>query len=74
MKPPLVGKGWHWRACSQAEEAAAVTAIPDVMLEFYRDGRARPIGVSNFQPHHLRRLDAECEVPRRSTRSRSTPT
>ncbi len=24
--------------------------------EFYRDGRARSIGVSNFQPHHLRRL------------------
>ena len=31
--------------------------------EFYRDGRARSIGVSNFQPHHLRRLDTECEVP-----------
>ena len=27
--------------------------------EFYRDGRARSIGVSNFQPHHLRRLHAE---------------
>ncbi|HEX7268006.1 MAG TPA: aldo/keto reductase [Streptosporangiaceae bacterium] len=31
--------------------------------EFYREGRARSIGVSNFQPHHLRRLEAECEVP-----------
>src|SRR5580692_6532342 len=31
--------------------------------EFYRDGRARSIGVSNFQPHHLRRLHTECEVP-----------
>jgi 2,5-diketo-D-gluconate reductase A len=31
--------------------------------EFYRDGRARSIGVSNFQPHHLRRLHAECEIP-----------
>jgi 2,5-diketo-D-gluconate reductase A len=30
--------------------------------EFYREGRARSIGVSNFQPHHLRRLDAECEI------------
>jgi 2,5-diketo-D-gluconate reductase A len=30
--------------------------------EFYRDGRARSIGVSNFQPHHLRRLRAECEI------------
>ncbi|HKA96028.1 MAG TPA: aldo/keto reductase [Streptosporangiaceae bacterium] len=31
--------------------------------EFYGDRRARSIGVSNFQPHHLRRLDAECDVP-----------
>ena len=31
--------------------------------EIYREGRARSIGVSNFQPHHIRRLHAECEVP-----------
>ena len=31
--------------------------------EFYRDGRARSIGVSNFQPHHLRRLHEETEIP-----------
>jgi 2,5-diketo-D-gluconate reductase A len=31
--------------------------------EFYRDGRARSIGVSNFQPHHIRRLHEECEIP-----------
>jgi 2,5-diketo-D-gluconate reductase A len=31
--------------------------------EFYREGRARSIGVSNFQPHHLRRLHTECEIP-----------
>ncbi len=31
--------------------------------EFYRDGLARSIGVSNFQPRHLRRLHAECEIP-----------
>lgn len=30
--------------------------------EFYRDGRARSIGVSNFQPHHLERLAQETEV------------
>jgi 2,5-diketo-D-gluconate reductase A len=30
--------------------------------EFYRDGRARSIGVSNFQPHHLRRLHEETEI------------
>jgi 2,5-diketo-D-gluconate reductase A len=35
----------------------------ETIQEFYRDGRARSIGVSNFQPHHLRRLDAECEIP-----------
>jgi 2,5-diketo-D-gluconate reductase A len=31
--------------------------------EFYHAGRARSIGVSNFQPHHLRRLHQETEVP-----------
>ena len=30
--------------------------------EFYREGRARSIGVSNFTPHHLRRLRAETEI------------
>jgi 2,5-diketo-D-gluconate reductase A len=30
--------------------------------EFYRDGRARSIGVSNFQPHHLRRLHGEAAI------------
>jgi 2,5-diketo-D-gluconate reductase A len=32
------------------------------MEEFYRDGRARSIGVSNFQPGHLRRLREETET------------
>ncbi|MGD0068351.1 MAG: aldo/keto reductase, partial [Streptosporangiaceae bacterium] len=31
--------------------------------EFYREGRARSIGVSNFQPRHLRRLHAEADIP-----------
>jgi len=30
--------------------------------EIYREGRARSIGVSNFQPHHLRRLHGESEI------------
>jgi 2,5-diketo-D-gluconate reductase A len=30
--------------------------------EFYREGRARSIGVSNFQPQHLRRLHNETDV------------
>ena len=32
------------------------------MEEFYRDGRAKSIGVSNFQVPHLRRLAQETEV------------
>ena len=35
----------------------------DTLGEFYRDGRARSIGVSNFQPHHLRRLHAQSDIP-----------
>jgi 2,5-diketo-D-gluconate reductase A len=34
----------------------------NTLEEFYRDGRARSIGVSNFQPHHLRRIHTECEI------------
>jgi 2,5-diketo-D-gluconate reductase A len=30
--------------------------------EFHADGRARSIGVSNFQVPHLERLEAECDV------------
>jgi 2,5-diketo-D-gluconate reductase A len=30
--------------------------------EFYREGRARSIGVSNFQPHHLRRLHEVTDI------------
>ncbi|MBF5082943.1 aldo/keto reductase [Quadrisphaera sp. INWT6] len=33
-----------------------------VLEEFYREGRARSIGVSNFTPHQLRRLARETEV------------
>ena len=32
------------------------------LIEFQREGRARSIGVSNFQPHHLDRLREETEV------------
>jgi 2,5-diketo-D-gluconate reductase A len=32
------------------------------MEEFYRDGRARSVGVSNFQVNHLRRLAQETDV------------
>jgi 2,5-diketo-D-gluconate reductase A len=32
------------------------------MEEIYRSGRCRSIGVSNFQPHHVRRLRAETTI------------
>jgi 2,5-diketo-D-gluconate reductase A len=32
------------------------------LIEFQQDGRARSIGVSNFQPHHLDRLRDETDV------------
>jgi len=34
-----------------------------VFEKIYADGRARSIGVSNFQPHHIRRLHEETTVP-----------
>jgi 2,5-diketo-D-gluconate reductase A len=34
----------------------------NTLAEFYRDGRARSIGVSNFHAHHLRRLFAETDI------------
>jgi 2,5-diketo-D-gluconate reductase A len=33
------------------------------LAEFYREGRARSIGVSNFQAHHVRRLHAQSDIP-----------
>jgi 2,5-diketo-D-gluconate reductase A len=33
-----------------------------VLEEVYRDGRARSIGVSNFQPNHINRLHNDCDV------------
>lgn len=33
-----------------------------VLEEFYADGRARAIGVSNFEPHHLDAIIAGCNV------------
>jgi 2,5-diketo-D-gluconate reductase A len=35
----------------------------ETLGEFYREGRARSIGVSNFQAHHLRRLHAQSDIP-----------
>jgi 2,5-diketo-D-gluconate reductase A len=32
------------------------------LVEFQKDGRARSIGVSNFQPHHVDRLRSETDV------------
>jgi 2,5-diketo-D-gluconate reductase A len=34
----------------------------NTLQEFHKDGRARSIGVSNFQVEHLQRLAAECDM------------
>jgi 2,5-diketo-D-gluconate reductase A len=49
----------HWPLATVRDFTIAWKALEEV----YRDGRARSIGVSNFQPHHLRRLKAETEIP-----------
>jgi 2,5-diketo-D-gluconate reductase A len=48
----------HWPVPAQAQYAHSWRA----MQELYRDGRVRAIGVSNFQPAHLRRLFLESDV------------
>jgi 2,5-diketo-D-gluconate reductase A len=49
----------HWPLATVRDFTIAWKALEEV----YREGRARSIGVSNFQPHHLRRLKAETEIP-----------
>jgi 2,5-diketo-D-gluconate reductase A len=47
----------HWPL--PARYGGDIAATWQVLEEFYREGRARSVGVSNFQPHHLRRLHGE---------------
>jgi 2,5-diketo-D-gluconate reductase A len=49
----------HWPLATVRDFTVAWKALEEV----YRQGRARSIGVSNFQPHHIRRLKAETEIP-----------
>jgi 2,5-diketo-D-gluconate reductase A len=49
----------HWPLATVRDFTIAWKALEEV----YREGRARSIGVSNFQPHHIRRLKAETEIP-----------
>jgi 2,5-diketo-D-gluconate reductase A len=51
----------HWPLPTRYDGDFVITW--DTLEEFYRDGRARSIGVSNFQAHHLRRLHTESEIP-----------
>ena len=48
----------HWPLPKVGDFVETWTA----MEEIYRSGRARSIGVSNFNPHHLRRVLAETTV------------
>ena len=48
----------HWPLPSADEYVEAWGALEEIAAS----GRARSIGVSNFEPHHLDRLAEECEV------------
>ncbi|WP_353946846.1 aldo/keto reductase [Streptomyces sp. HUAS MG91] len=48
----------HWPVPDKGDFTQTWKALEQI----YRDGRARAIGVSNFQPHHLRRLMENSEV------------
>jgi 2,5-diketo-D-gluconate reductase A len=48
----------HWPLPAVGKFVEAWGALEEI----YRSGRARAIGTSNFQPHHLRRLFAETTV------------
>ena len=48
----------HWPLPKVGDYADTWRALEEI----YRSGRARAIGVSNFQPHHLRRLQDETEI------------
>jgi 2,5-diketo-D-gluconate reductase A len=49
----------HWPLATIRDYTEAWRALERV----YSEGRTRAIGVSNFQPHHIRKLRAETEVP-----------
>src|SRR5215471_10838858 len=50
----------HWPL--PARYGGDIAATWRALEEFYREGRARSIGVSNFQPPHLRRLHGETQI------------
>jgi len=48
----------HWPVPAVGDFVEAWRALEEI----YRSGRARAIGVSNFQPHHLERVAAEATI------------
>lgn len=49
----------HWPLATVTDFVPTWKALEKV----YAEGRARSIGLSNFQPHHIRRLHEETDVP-----------
>ncbi|MEO7286045.1 MAG: aldo/keto reductase [Jatrophihabitantaceae bacterium] len=49
----------HWPLPSVSDYVQTWRAMEQV----YRDGKARAIGLSNFQPAHIRKLHVETEIP-----------
>ena len=48
----------HWPLPTVGDFVATWKALESI----YAEGRAKTIGVSNFQPHHLQKLADECEI------------
>ncbi len=51
----------HWPVAMDYDDDVIIPF--QVMHEFVKDGRAKSIGVSNFEPHHLQDLLDNCELP-----------
>ena len=69
--------GWAWTTSTLPDPLAGAEhdrylETWEALLELQQEGRARAIGVSNFQVAHLERLIDETGVCRRSTRSSCT--
>ncbi len=49
----------HWPLATVTDYIPTWRALEKI----YADGRARAIGLSNFQPHHIRKIHAETDIP-----------
>jgi diketogulonate reductase-like aldo/keto reductase len=57
----IIHAPWPWSEMGKNCDEGNVEAYK-AMEEFYHDGRAKAIGVSNFEPKHLQNIIDHCEV------------